>query len=203
NLGRALGLGERYAEAIPVYGAAIDLCQQSDSQWREEAERAITGARRKLVGEARESLREGRPEDAWRALNAGRGEDGADLGALDTATRRAWLKRVRELFAAGDPDRARAANAYLEIAPDDRIVLLLLAREHMSRRQPEAALPFWRRLAAIEPDEAMHRLQAARCLFALKSPAAAAEEARGALNRRPDMTEAAKLLEQCAAAAPV
>ena len=200
-LGRALGLAERYAEAIPVYNAAIDLCGQSDSQWREEAERALATCRRKLVGEAREALRAGRPEDAWRALHAGQGEEEADLGALHIAARRAWLKRVRELFAAGDPDRARAANAYLEIAPTDRIVVLLLAREHMSRRQPEAALPFWRRLAAIEPDEPMYRLQTARCLFALRSPVAASEEAGAALQLNPDMTEAAKLLEQCVAAA--
>ncbi len=204
NLARAFANAERPADAMVAFADAVTRCGEAEAGWREEAERGIASARRKLIGQAREHLRDHQPRLAWEALRRSGGAGEPELANLGIAIRRGWLAAVRSSFAELEPERVGEANAYLEAAPDDRAVMLLLAREYMVRRQPREALLLWRRLAAIEPAHASHRLQAARCLMSLRLPDEAAREARAALDLDPELADARRLLEQATmpAAAP-
>ena len=75
--------------------------------------------------------------------------------------------------------------SYLEAAPDDRIALLLVRARAYGAAPADEALPLWRRLIAIEPAQASHHLQAARCLMSSRRRRGGGGGARGAGARSP------------------
>ncbi|MDQ2860650.1 MAG: hypothetical protein M3T55_07990 [Pseudomonadota bacterium] len=202
NQGRALERAERYVEAIDAYAAVTRLIDDPDNERRTEAAKSIVNARQKLIRHGRDAYREGRLEEAWSdyAAAAELGGASADMEAMFTAIKRAMFVALREQFRSDDADFIAAAEKYLRLDPDHAETLLYLGRKLMPARNHARALEVWRRLAALEPGEAHYQLQIARCCSWLKLKDEGAAAAGEALRLKPDLAEAATLLQQFAPA---
>ncbi|MEO8927819.1 MAG: hypothetical protein ABI306_11725 [Caulobacteraceae bacterium] len=200
NLGRALERAERYAEAIEANEAVVRLIDDPDNEWRIEAARSILNARRHLMRRGRDAFRDGRLEEAWGAYAAAArvGEPSADIESTFTAIKRAMFVAVRDQFRNDDPGFIEAAEKFLLIDPLHAETLLCLGRKLMPARRHARALEVWTTLAALAPDDAHYQLQIARCCSWLKLKAQGAAAAGEALRLKPDLTEAAILLQQFA-----
>ncbi|MDQ2762472.1 MAG: hypothetical protein M3Y22_02955 [Pseudomonadota bacterium] len=201
NFGRALERAERYSEAVGAYARVMDLIDDPTNERRAEAARSIVNARQKLIRRGRDAYREGRLEQAWidyTAAAALSDSAAADVATMLTAIKRAMFVALREQFRGEDPAFVAAAEKYLLIDSDHAETLLYLGRKLMPARKHARALEVWGRLAALDPEEAHYQLQRARCCSWLKLKDEGAAAAREALRLKPDLAEAASLLQQFA-----
>lgn len=200
NLGRALERAERHVEAIEAYLQVASLIADPADEHRAEAERSIVNARQSLIRRGRDAYREGRLDEAWAAYTAaaGFGAAPADMETMFAAIKRTMFVALREQFKNNDPDFIEAAEKYLLLDPDHAETLLYLGRKLMPARRHARAIEVWVRLAALEPGDAHYQLQIARCCAWLKLKAEGEAAAREALRLKPDLAEAATLLQQFA-----
>jgi tetratricopeptide (TPR) repeat protein len=200
NLGRALERAERYIEAIDAYGAVVGLIAEPTNERRAEAAKSIINCRQRLIRAGRDAYRDGRFEDAWTLYTAAARVPGSptELEVMFTQLKRAMFLDLRDKFKNDDPTFIAVAEKYLSRDPDQAEALLYLGRKLMPARRHERAREAWTRLASLDPGEAHYQLQIARCCSWLKLRDEGAAAAREALRLKPDLAEAASLLQQFA-----
>lgn len=173
--------------------------QGQDEALDTEARQALRSMATALVLRARElEASASVPEDDLQALQVYRlaaealGDEG-DFGVLTTALRRRSLLRVVETEKKSGNDLLRSINVHLAIDPDCPRVLAVAGRHFMRARDHEHALPFWERLAELEPHDARHHLQVARCMDWLGMTDGMLAAAGRCLELDPDNSEASAL----------